>query len=128
MSHFAGTFLPYTGLGPSTLQQPLLQTIGAPPIGAGFGAVSPVQQQIQQWLQVVPQYLHQVQQLQYQQLQQIQQLLQIIPAHLQQVQHLVQSIGQQPFTTPTQPWQSLGSSLPGTLGFGLGGQTTSNVM
>jgi hypothetical protein len=52
-------------------------------------------QQIYQLLQIVPQQLQALQQLEYQQQQQIQQLLQIVPAQLMQLQQLVQVALQQ---------------------------------
>jgi hypothetical protein len=52
-------------------------------------------QQVHQLLQIIPQQLQAVQQLEYLQQQQIQQLLQIVPAQLMQLQQLVQVALQQ---------------------------------
>jgi len=75
------------GLGtsfPSTLQ--------TNPIAYGF---SPYVSGQQQWLQLIPQQLNQLQQLAYIQHQQLQQVLQIVPAQLQQIQQILQAVAQQ---------------------------------
>jgi len=62
----------------------------------------PLQQQIYQWLQIVPQQLQALQQLEYQQQQQLQQLAQIVPVQLAQLQQLIQVVLQQ-FQQTQQP-------------------------
>src|SRR5262245_57246130 len=52
----------------------------------------PLQQQIQQLLQIVPQQLQALQQLEYAQQQQLQQLAQIVPVQLGQLQQMIQIV------------------------------------
>jgi hypothetical protein len=99
-------------------------------VGQGIGVQQPWQQ-ILQLVQIVPQQLQQVQALQQQQLLYLQQLLQVVPAQLQQLQQLIQILPQQ--AQQLQPFQPLGQTLSGPLGFGLvpqvfAGQTPSHVM
>jgi hypothetical protein len=94
----------------------------------GIGAAQPLPQ-ILQFLQIVPQQLHQLQVLQQQQLLQLQQILQVVPAQLQQLQQLIQVVPQQ--VQLLQQQQPFGSAISG--GFGLvpqafAGQGASYVM
>src|SRR4051812_21613941 len=74
---------------------------GQPYGSQGLSSYSPAASlppHIAQFLQIVPQQLQQLQQLEYiqqQQLQQVQQLLQIVPQQLQQLQQVVQILPQQ---------------------------------
>jgi hypothetical protein len=61
----------------------------------GSYAFSPYGYGQQQWLQILPQQIQQLQQLAQVQQQQVQQLLQIVPAQLQQVQQVLQIVPQQ---------------------------------
>ena len=61
----------------------------------GFTPYASAQQPIQQWLQLLPQQIHQLQQLAYVQQQQLQQILQIVPVQLQQLQQAIQFVPQQ---------------------------------
>jgi UDP-galactopyranose mutase len=82
------------GLSPYGIQNqgiaPLLQSIA----GLSPYAQQPLQQ-VHQLLQIIPQQLQALQQLELLQQQQIQQLLQIVPAQLMQLQQLVQVALQQ---------------------------------
>jgi UDP-galactopyranose mutase len=82
------------GLSPYGIQNqgiaPALQSI----TGLSPYAQQPLQQ-VHQLLQIIPQQLQALQQLDYLQQQQIQQLLQIVPAQLMQLQQLVQVALQQ---------------------------------
>ena len=91
-------------------------------------STQPIQQQILQFLQNVPQQLQQLQAIQQQQSVQLQLLLQIVPAQLQQLQQLIQVVPQQ-----LQQGQPFGSVIPGPIGFGLsphvfGAQAAGQVM
>ena len=84
------------------LGSPVYPTQTNPFAAASFGgypsafSTSGLQQQpILQSLQVIPQQLHQLQQLLSIQQQQIQQVLQIVPAQLQHLQQLIQLVPQQ---------------------------------
>jgi hypothetical protein len=114
------------------LTQPFVQPFSTQSIpGYGIGTVAPVQQQISQLLQVVPQQLQQLQAIQQQQSWQLQLLLQIVPAQLQQLQQLIQLVPQQ--LQQIQQGQPFGSAISSPLGFGLaphvfGAQTPGQVM
>ena len=69
---------------PFTTATPPISSLGLSPY-----AQQPLQQ-VHQLLQIIPQQLQALQQLEYLQQQQIQQLLQIVPAQLVQLQQLVQ--------------------------------------
>jgi len=72
------------------------------PYGIQGQGQHPLQQQIYQLLQIVPQQLQALQQLGYQQQQQLQQLAQIVPGQLAQLQQLIQVVLQQ-FQQTQQP-------------------------
>jgi TolA-binding protein len=75
----------------------------AHPFGPQAPHVQPGQQQVlQQLLQIVPQQLQQLQNVQ-QQVHYLQQLLQILPQQLQQIQQLIQSLPQQLLHSPFHP-------------------------
>jgi hypothetical protein len=110
---------PYSQQGPGLNPYLAQQLIGQPnlpfvPLAASPYGAQPLQQQVYQLLQVVPQQLQQLQQLvvtQQQQLQQIQQLLQLIPSQLVQVHQLIQLLPQLLQSVPastafaaTPPW------------------------
>jgi len=91
----------------------------------------PIQQQILQLLQNVPQQLQQLQAIQQQQSVQLQLLLQIVPAQLQQLQQLIQLVPQQ--LQQIHQGQPFGSVISSPIGFGLsphvfGGQSPGQVM
>ena len=95
------------------------------------GQAQPVQHQILQLLQTVPQQLQQLQAIQQQQSFQLQLLLQIVPAQLQQLQQLIHVVPQQ--IQQLQAGQPFGSVISSPLGFGLaphvfGPQTAGHVM
>ncbi|HEY2905837.1 MAG TPA: hypothetical protein VGJ29_08030 [Vicinamibacterales bacterium] len=91
---------------------------GATPSWGVYPQVGPAQQ----LLQVLPQQLQQLQNLQQQQLYYIQQLLQIVPAQLQQLQQLIQIIPQQ----LQQQSQPFGQSFQHPIGLGFLPQTFSS--
>ncbi len=109
------------------------QLYGQPLSFAPYGLQQPIAlQQIAQLLQVVPQQLQHLQQLQYVQLQQIQQLLQVIPAQLAHIQQLIQFVPQQ-IQQQGQPFQQsfaqagagggLGLASPSAFGSSVFGQS-----
>ena len=87
------------GINPYAFQhymqsQPLMSA----PLSSPFGQTAAPLQQSLPLLQIVPQQLHQLQQLvsvQLQALQQVQQVVQFLPAQLQQIQQLIQIVTQQ---------------------------------
>ena len=91
----------HTGLGISSPFTSSVQPYGFSPFGVQGTWLSQQsslpygQQQITQWLQILPQQLQQVQQLSYVQQQLLQQLLQVVPAQLQQLQQAIHYIPQQ---------------------------------
>jgi len=107
--HMAGTTFgigaPFTSVTPSLTPWALspygIQGQGIGPTALqSFGGQSPyslhpLQQQLYQLLQIVPQQLQTLQQLEYVQQQQLQQLAQIIPVQLAQLQQLVHAVLQQ---------------------------------
>ena len=91
----ANTPITSWGLSPYGIQN---QGIAPGALQATAGLSSYAQQplqQVHQLLQIIPQQLQALQQLEYLQQQQIQQLLQIVPAQLMQLQQLVQVALQQ---------------------------------
>jgi hypothetical protein len=114
------------------IQQPYAQPFSSQVIGSyGIGTLQP-QQQILQWLQVVPQQLQQLQFQQQQLLIQLQQLLQVVPVQLQQLQQLIQVVTQQVQQFPQQS-QPFGPAASGPIGFGVvpstvAGQAAGHVM
>src|SRR5262245_21999260 len=101
-------FSPYAGqpFGTQSSPQHYGQSFLNQP-GFGLGATQP-QQQILQFLQIVPQQLQQLQQ----QLAQIQPLLQVVPAQLQQLQQMIQFIPQQIQLLQQQPYGPAFSAPP----------------
>ena len=104
---------PYAGqqFGIPTFPQQYGQPFLSQP-GFGSGNAQHVQQ-ILQFLQIVPQQLHQI--LQQHQLGQVQQLLQLVPSQLQYLQQLIQFVPQQ--------IQSLQQQQPYAAGLGFGPPT-----
>jgi hypothetical protein len=94
------------GIGPTALQ-----SFG----GQSAYSQHPLQQQLYQLLQAVPQQLQTLQQLEYVQQQQLQQLAQIVPVQLAQLQQLIQMVLQQ----LPQTQQPLGQ-FSGLGGYGMG--------
>ena len=113
-------FAPYGSqpFGISSASQAYGQAFPSQP---GFGIGAQPLHQIVQFLQVVPQQLQQLQNLQQQQLAQVQQLLQIVPAQIQQLQQLIQFGPQQTQFLQQQPYGS-------AFGLPLSGAGTNYVM
>jgi|SRR5262245_30248664 len=118
------TFLPQSGIswgfspyaGQPFGSQSSLQHYGQSFLNQpGFGGSTQPQQQILQFLQIVPQQLQQLQQ----QLAQIQPFLQAVPAQLQQLQQMIQVIPQQIQLLQQQPY---GPAFSGPPNLGLGPQ------
>jgi UDP-galactopyranose mutase len=82
------------GLSPYGIQNQSITPALQGPTGLSPYAQHPLQQ-VHQLLQIIPQQLQALQQLEYLQQQQIQQLLQVVPAQLMQLQQLVQLALQQ---------------------------------